>query len=228
MATKPGTAVEVVIPKPNIQEMEVIIEGSSPLIYHKWSEKAKAMIRDKQAKKASSQTREVRNPEEEYINSFYYTSDGFIAFPALSIKQAIVGSARNIDGIAMTELRGAIFVVGDQDGMIPVLVNGEQVKPSKTNFDGQFGENIFGVDTEIPQIEMREDMVRVGMGSADLRYRGQVKNWSMRFVVRFNAGKLSAEQVMNLLQFAGFSCGLGEWRPERDGTYGTFELHNEA
>jgi hypothetical protein len=46
----------------------------------------------------------------------------------------------------------------------------------------------------------------------------------MKLNVTFNAGKFSAEQVLNLLQYAGFSCGLGEWRPEKNGDSGTFEV----
>ena len=34
--------------------------------------------------------------------------------------------------------------------------------------------------------EIREDMVRVGMGAADLRYRGEFKEWSVILPIRFN------------------------------------------
>lgn len=214
----------IFIPAPNIKEMGVKIVGTSALIFHKWSEKSKAMIRDKQAMKAKA-GREMRNPVEEYINTFYYDIAGNIAFPAGSIKQSIVGAARAIDGITMTELRGAVFVMGDSDDMIPVLVNGKKIKPEpQPETDGHYPENIFGVDPKNENIQVREDMVRVGMGSADLRYRGQVKNWEMQFIVKFNANKLSPEQVLNLIQYAGFSSGLGEWRPEKNGGFGTFEV----
>lgn len=228
MAAKKAVEVQVAIPAPNIRQMGVRIKGTSPLIFHKWSEKAKRQIRDKQAMKAKT-AREVRNPVEEYINSFYYTSGGEVAFPALSIKQALVGAARSIEGVTMTELRGAVFVIGDPDGMIPVLIEGKPIKPqAQPDIEGNFPENIFGVDPKIPQIEMREDMVRVGMGSADLRYRGQVKDWEMAFIIKFNANKLSYEQVLNLVQYAGFSSGLGEWRPEKNGGYGTFEVSDTS
>jgi hypothetical protein len=72
---------------------------------------------------------------------------------------------------------------------------------------------------------MREDMVRLmGGGASDLRYRGQVKDWTMEFIVKWNGGMFSASQVLNLIQYAGFSSGLGEWRMERSGTFGAFEL----
>jgi hypothetical protein len=213
------------IPAPNIQMIEVEIKGTTPLMFHKWSEKAKAQIRDKQQKKAKT-GRPKREPEVEYLNSFYYTQDGFVSFPALAIKQAIVGAARSIDGLQMTIIRGNIFVVGDVDGLVPVLVDGKPVKPSKklTPANGTQGENIFAIDTANTNLVMMEHMVRVARGAADLRYRGAIKSWSMNLMVKFNADMFSQEQVVNLIQTAGFSQGLGEWRPERNGDSGTFEV----
>ena len=56
----------------------------------------------------------------------------------------------------------------------------------------------------------------VGMGVADLRYRAEYFPWACEFVVRFNKRVLSPEQIINLLDTAGFAVGLHEWRPERD------------
>lgn len=84
------------------------------------------------------------------------------------------------------------------------------------------------VDGELVSIngdpEMREDMVRVGMGVADLRYRGQFFPWSTKLEVRYNARVMSAEQVAHLLNTAGFAIGVGEWRPQRNGNYGMFHV----
>jgi len=213
------------IPAPNIKTVEIEVKSSTPLMFHKWSEKAKAQIRDKQQKKVKA-GRPVREPEVEYHNSFYYTKDGYVSFPALAIKQAIVGAARSIDGLQMTVIRGNIFVVGDEDGLVPVLVDGKPIKPSKKleTASGSQGENVYAIDKENPNILMMEHMVRVARGGADLRYRGMVKNWTMKLLIRFNADMFSAEQVVNLIQTAGFSQGLGEWRPERNGDWGCFEV----
>jgi hypothetical protein len=54
-------------------------------------------------------------------------------------------------------------------------------------------------------------MVRVGMGTADIRYRGEFKTWSATVTVRYNARVLSADQVVNLFNTAGFAVGVGEW-----------------
>lgn len=218
----------VAIPAPNIKMIKVKIIGQTPLLFNKWSEKAKKMIRDKQGKVAQK-GHGVRKPLDEYFGSFYFDKDGYVSFPALSIKQAIVNSARSLDSVPMTVLRAAVFTMGDEDGMIRLSVDGKPVKPSKKPKividDDNSPESIYAVDPKCKYIACREDMVRLARGSsADLRYRGQVSNWTMDFVIKYNADVLSAEQVLNLLQLAGFSTGLGEWRPERDGDFGCFEI----
>lgn len=70
----------------------------------------------------------------------------------------------------------------------------------------------------------REDMVKIAMGTADLRYRAEFPEWKTSFLVRFNANVLSAEQILNLFDTAGFAIGIGEWRPARDGRNGMFHV----
>ena len=43
-------------------------------------------------------------------------------------------------------------------------------------------------------------------------------------MIEFDNDQFSPGQILNLLQRAGFSQGLGEWRPERNGDFGTFEV----
>ena len=70
----------------------------------------------------------------------------------------------------------------------------------------------------------REDMVRIGMGTADIRYRGEFKDWRCSFNVRYNANVILPEQILNLFNTAGFAIGIGEWRPQRDGSFGMFHV----
>lgn len=86
----------------------------------------------------------------------------------------------------------------------------------------------FHIDCEMLRVigtpRPREDMVRVGMGTADIRYRPEFPEWSMPVTLKINASVISAEQVANLLNIAGFGVGIGEWRPERNGQYGRFHV----
>jgi hypothetical protein len=75
-----------------------------------------------------------------------------------------------------------------------------------------------------PEPTMREDPVKIGMGTSDLRYRGEFFPWAARLQVRFNANVLSPAQILNLINTAGFAVGVGEWRPERGGQSGLFHV----
>jgi hypothetical protein len=190
-------AVSVAIPEPNIQAFKVTLKGTAPLIHHEWSEKAKKQIRDKQQKKASK-AHGKRNPNGEYEASKIKNSKGKLAIKAIWIKKAVVAAARNIDGVPMTLLRGAVFVRGDEDGLIPLRYKKEK---------------------------MVEDVVRLSGGTSDLRYRPYIHDWEADVEIQHNADVLSTEQVVNLLKIAGFACGIGERRPGKSGEdYGTFDV----
>lgn len=86
----------------------------------------------------------------------------------------------------------------------------------------------FHVEGEMIPLEgeptMREDMVRIAMGTADIRYRPQFFPWAVNLKVRYNASVLSEEQIRNLFNTAGFAIGVGEHRPQRDGSWGMFHV----
>ena len=201
----------------NIVTTTVRIAGDTPLIMHRWSEKAKRMILEKQMKKTKSSAKEAKNPVEDFIESVYwmegkpseYTEEAFdeacrngarFGFPVTAIKQATISSAyRNGITKDMASLRGAFFIAGEGSEL---LAEAKGCAPT-----------------------MREDMVRVGMGVADIRFRGEFANWYMDLQVSYNAnGAYTLDQIINLINVGGFSCGIGEWRPEKDGNYGMYHV----
>jgi hypothetical protein len=135
-----------------------------------------------------------KNPEQDYKDAFYRMEDGKPGFPSIAFKAAAVSA-------------GGRF----SDGMKMTEIRG-----------------MFHIDGELVEIignpTMREDMVRVGMGKADIRYRPEFKNWRVKLPVRYNADAISLEQIVNLFNMAGFGVGVGEWRPERDGLFGMFHV----
>lgn len=198
------TQTVIELPKMNIQVMNIRLMGDSPLISHKWSQKAKRQILDKNMKKAKA-AKEALDPFFEFCESMYWLSEmpahptqtdvdgAAFGFPAVAFKAAAVDACSHVDGITKVEARGAFHIQGDM-----VKIQGAPA--------------------------LREDMVRIGMGTADIRYRGEFKEWSVEFLVRFNANVLSAEQIVNLFNTAGFAIGVGEWRPQKDGSFGMFHV----
>lgn len=77
------------------------------------------------------------------------------------------------------------------------------------------------------KLVMREDVVRVGKfpnKTADIRHRPAYLNWSIDLELEYNAHVFNASQLFNLATLAGFHIGVGEWRPEKKGQHGRFEV----
>ena len=44
-------------------------------------------------------------------------------------------------------------------------------------------------------------------------------------ILEYNAGgELTLEQIMNVVNLGGYSVGIGEWRPEKDGDFGRYHI----
>jgi hypothetical protein len=144
--------------------------------------------------KKATTAKTAKNPEKDYEDCFYYTDDKKYGFPTIAFKAAAVSA-------------GGRF----SDGLKMTELRGS-----------------FFIEGELVEIEgkptMREDMVRIGMGTADLRYRPEFKQWSAKLPIKYNADAISLEQIVNIFNLAGFGVGVGEWRPEKDGQFGMFHV----
>lgn len=213
MASAKKENVGIELPPLNIGLMEVTLIGDSPLIVHAWSHKAKREMLDKQMKKAKG-AKEPKDPKADYEASMYRLADGGWGFPSIAFKAAAVTAGTSVAGLTKIAARQAFHVLGEDADI-------------KGAFEGSVSRvNLARIEGGAPQ--MREDMVRVGMGTADLRYRAEFVNWHAKILVRYNANVLSESQILNLLNVAGFAVGVGEWRPEKDGQYGCFHVATEA
>lgn len=201
------------LPRLDIRLMEVTIVGDSPLIVHAWSQKSKLEMLDKQMKKAKG-AKEPKNPVADYEASLYRLGDGGYGFPSVGFKSAAVTAGTSVAGLTKVAARQAFHILGE-DVDVQGAFEGTKARHNLVRIYG-------GKPT------MREDMVRVGMGTADLRYRGEFADWHAKLLVRFNANVLSESQILNLLNVAGFAVGVGEWRPEKDGMAGMFHVATEA
>lgn len=199
------------------KKVKIKIIGDSPLIVHAWSEKAKKMILDTNTGNKKGKKKDPKNPVEEFIDSMYWlegrpeekTEEGFeeaikngarFGFPVTALKQAAISAAYRLGWVKYkTELKGVFFL------------------------NGLEGTDIVEINSDLPI--MREDMVRVGMGSADIRYRGEFQNWSTELELEIieNCG-YSLESIINIINAGGTICGIGEWRPEKDGQFGLFHV----
>jgi hypothetical protein len=68
----------------------------------------------------------------------------------------------------------------------------------------------------------RMDVVRINGKTPDIRFRPMFLDWSAFIVVTYPAS-MQPEMIVDLVNRAG-QVGVGEWRPERDGTFGTYSV----
>nr|DAT99854.1 MAG TPA: hypothetical protein [Caudoviricetes sp.] len=211
MATTKKETEIIAIPAIDIRNATITLKGDSPLIVHKWSEKAKKMMLDKQMKVATTKGHDAKDPFADFVDTIYFLSGKPERATPEVFEEALSNGARF--GFPSVGVKASAVSAGFRAGVTKNLVS----MNGAFHIDEEYVE-IKGV----PQI--REDMVRVGMGTADIRYRAEFPEWSTTFVVKYNAGVISLAQLCNLFNLGGFAVGIGEWRPEKGGTYGRYHV----
>src|ERR1700744_2500713 len=102
------------------QPFEMWIVGSTPLIVHAWSQKAKLEMLGKQTK-ATKPGKEARDPERDFVDSLYEMEEGNYGFPATGVKNCILSSAHKDKGIARSSVLQALFVNAEMVRARPAL-----------------------------------------------------------------------------------------------------------
>lgn len=222
---------EVIGIKPlKLKRTPIRVVGDTPIIIHAWSEKAKKEMLDTQQGKNKTKKKPTRIPFDDFARALYWltpmpetewyddqlgenrmivTEEAFdeaiqngarFGFPANSFKLSANSAAYRMGWVKnQMELRGSYFL-NAEDGSELVEIKGDTPK-------------------------CREDMVKVGMGTADLRYRPIFENWYCDMILEYNeSGSMKLNDILSCLNAGGYACGVGEWRPERDGAFGRFHI----
>lgn len=216
MAKKKKEQEIIEIPSPDYDTLKVKIVGDTPINIHRLGKKMMQEFEDRDKNKPK-QKKGARDYDKEFIDSLYYINrDGFeistpvritkntqIGFPSSAFKKAMVFAARQFDNLKMTELRGRFFV----NQYTPFVEIKGTPKLDK------FWRRIGGKGP--------------GTGTPDIGIRATVFPWSAELEIRFLKNVISAESVLNLLSVAGFSVGVGEDRPDKNGgTSGMWHIAN--
>lgn len=229
-----ATTKDTVAIKPlKLKRIPIRIIGDTPLIVHAWSEKAKKEMLDAQQGKGKTKKKPTKMPFDDFARALYWitpmpevmiddeatgekrmvvTEEIFdeaikngarFGFPANSFKLAANSSAYRLGWVKnQMGLRGAYFL-NAEDGSELVEIKGST-----------------------PVI--REDMVKVGQGTADLRYRPMFENWYCDLILEYNeSGDMKLSDILSCIEAGGYVCGVGEWRPEKDGQFGRFHIEKK-
>lgn len=135
--------------------------------------------------------------EEKAKEKYYYTEDGKKGIPARAFYNAMIrASTYLIDKKqgGMRNIREGVIVKGN---ILPL-------KYSKETRELHWGRTS-------------------GMSKSPRKIvRNAFHDWSCVLKVEFNKAQLSAEQIVNILNWAGFHIGVGAFRKEKTGNYGAF------
>lgn len=199
-----------------VHKLQLRIVGTSRLVVHAWSEKARTMMLDKQ-KKTASKGKAPKDPMEDFKASLYRlpNNEGF-CLPATALKNTAVTAANDVE-LRKTDMRRAFHVIDDW-----VKIEAPPISEPHTQEDIDYDADI--VFEHAHGASMRKDTVRLNGGTADIRFRAQFPKWAVIFAVEYNARVISADQLVNLYKVAGFGVGLCEHRPEKNGSWGRFNV----
>jgi len=142
--------------------------------------------------------KKLRDYDKEFESCFYYTDDKKYGFPASGFMGALLDSCIPLD-IPKTQIKRAVRLLG---GVY-------QIKYKKMN-------------------RRIDNPRRSGRNSTpDTRHRPEFVDWECELLVQYDTNQISPDQIINLINQAGFSCGIGDWRPsapKSSGTHGMFKV----
>lgn len=182
-----------------MKTIDVEIRGNTPLLIHRFTEQTE------QGKATRRVQVDNRDPREEARKVAYIAADGTFYFNAFAIPacMAAAGSNHKMRGSRKT-LR---FVVPSAVSVLSDAV---------TILNGSGPAKDFEVDARPVTIPATKGRV--------MRYRPRFDKWGARFQFRLNDNLLSEEDAQRLLTEAGESIGIGDFRPEKRGPFGTFAV----
>lgn len=186
------------IPEAPMEMAQVHLVGTSTLILHAFSEKARKQMLGKQT--GSPMKKEFKDPEECFNGARYIDEKGRDCIRGASFKHAMVDAASFTKGATKVKLRGGVFIHGDD--LLPIKYDRIRNREDVTRVGNSFSK------------------------VADLRYRPEYFDWSVQIILRYMPNVVTLDQALTYLQLAGQCIGVGEWRPQRNGVHGTFRVED--
>lgn len=185
----------------NMDETHMNLLGASPLIMHRFSQKAwrELLFPGRKENLASLEQNLKHDPVSEFRGAIYMNRDpktkSAIHLPNGAIHGAIASAALDIPGAKKAQIERLTSVVD---------VNVE----------------LFGIPNLFCAMVRNSDMNR----TPDVRTRPIFPEWACSVTVRYMRDVLSERTIVNLLGAAGYIVGIGDWRPQKGGSYGTFRI----
>lgn len=139
-------------------------------------------------------------PEEEKVKAkFYYDENGKPGIPSRAFYNSMIRASSYLFEIkqgGMRNIKEGVTVMGD---VLPLKFKKQKVITHWGRTAGM-------------------------KGSPRKIMRNAFYDWEITLDVQYNKANLSAEQIINVLNWAGFHIGVGGFRKEKTGNFGSFEV----
>jgi len=189
-----------------VRTLEVTIAGDSDLILNKMNDVTTSQLLEKQKNKAKST--EVPNEWEAIITSMHWRDGKPTDFSEKGLMDALNSNAPCISAFALKKSFGDAVVRNEIDKY-------------KTKFDA--GVNIIAKGGLVPILfaehYLDEKLIPAKKGCPVRTVQNRFSGWSATFTLQFMESVYSAEQILNIIQLAGFGLGIGSGRSSGYGRY---------
>jgi len=188
--------IEIVVPKLNLGIVKVKIKGTSPLLMDKFPESVRQEILEKQEGKTQGK-KKLRDLDLEFENAIHRISDKQLGFPAQGFRSAMIESTSFVGKNSFSK---KLF-----KGIIIMNGEGNDLIPIKYKKLSKLKHYPKGSITKIsPMLE----------------------DWECELVIQYDQNNISPQDIISLINYAGFYYGIGMWSPKSKcgGKYGMYEL----
>ena len=207
--TKPKRE-HIVIPKLNLQILDIPIVGTAPYVQNAFSAKMRKAIGDKMREGSVGKNHRKRDPKDfqaEFENAKHQSPEGWYGIPSAAFRNAMVSACR-LCGFPMTRAKLSVFIEADgydaQDPSCPLtkIIKGEPV----------YMESVGRIQQTINL--MARPMFHPG--------------WEAVVRTKWDADQFNTSDILSLMDRVGQQVGVGEGRndsPNSTGMgWGGFEL----
>lgn len=199
VAKQKDTAIE--IQEIQMGTVRVNIIGTSPMIMHRFSAKARRelLLPKKKANRAEKETSLKHDPVAEFRETIYMNRNpeepSCVHLPTNAFSKAMANAALDIPGASKSQMLRLVSVISTQV-------------------------NIFGIPSLFMSMVRSSDMAK----TPDVRTRALFPEWACTLEIEFVSSLIRGNQIANLLAAAGKIVGMGDWRPQKGGQYGKFRI----
>lgn len=187
--------------------VKITIRGLSPLLQNNPISMLKG--NDDNAK-----VRRVKvSPEVEAESTTYRDSNGALFIPSSAIFGCILNGASDLK-VKGTRKSGASILKGSILGITDITGTQRQVTIRDENGNPKVNIEIYSARCVIQRASV-------------IKHRAMIDNWTMEFVVKYASEYIaSSSLIIDALERGGILVGIGDYRPEKKGEFGRFEVVN--